>query len=152
MKRTSALVAVSILLVSLFALVLYFVSVPDLRKTETNAKLLYEHATQGGSLAEVIGASPHFARVDFGGCGSLAPSTDSGPKGSLIFSPAVGAFARYATFDEFLRLNPKLLASHDECRRISVLYMAIFPYRGVVDLEVDGKGRILFIADPRFFY
>jgi hypothetical protein len=41
--------------------------------------------------------------------------TDSGPRGSLIFSPDNGAFARYSSFADFRVLLPATAACHGAC-------------------------------------
>lgn len=143
-----------IILVALFALgglTAYFVSEPDQHRTERAARRFDAAAGVGSHIADAIRATPDFKSVTFGSCGHLDASPDSGPKGSLIFSPVVGAFARYSDFDEFLKLNPTLLG-HEACREVSVLYETIFPYRGQIDLEVDGRGIVRKKQPVVFFY
>ena len=134
------------------ALVSYFVSEPDLHKTEKLANKFAASAAIGSSIADAIRANPEFKSITFGSCGHLDASPDSGPKDSLIFSPSSGAFARYTDFDAFTARNPTLISGHEECREISVLYMTIFPYRGQVDVRVDGRGLIRAKQSPKFFY
>lgn len=133
------------------ALTVYFLSSPDSRKTETYANRFAAAAGPGAHLADAVRASPDFKSITFGGCGRLNASPDSGPEGSFIYVPTQGAFARYTSFDEFLRLNPKILAEHEECRNVSVLFEAIFPYRGQVDLLVNERGIVVKRGEPVFF-
>ncbi len=109
-----------------------------------------EASAEGKFLADAVRASPDFKSITLGRCGHVDASPDSGPKGSLIFSPVVGAFARYLSFEDFLHLNPSLF-EHESCRTISVLYEEIFPYRGQIDLEVDERGIIRKKNPPVFF-
>lgn len=134
----------------LAALVTYFLSEPDRTKTKERAEKFHQAAQPDTPLAQAIHASPDFHSVLFGPCGHLDASPDSGPKGSLIFSPAEGPFARYSNFEEFLKLNPKLIKEHESCRRITVQYMMIFPYQGAVDVDVDEEGKIIVAAPPVF--
>jgi hypothetical protein len=151
MKRAFLFSAFAISLLSMLLLALYFVSVPDLRKTAKRAWDFYKAAERGGEIADVLRASPRFTEIVFGNCGRLAESPDSGPKGSLIFSPAEGPFARYSSVEEFLRLNATLISQHEECRKVTVLYRTIFPYSGEVEVGLDKSGAILTVKDPQFF-
>jgi hypothetical protein len=141
-----------IALLLLGALVGYFLSDPDEHRTARLTRRFDEASAPGAHIADAVRASPDFKSITFGGCGHLDASPDSGPKGSLIFSPVIGAFARYTSFDEFLKDNPTLLSRHEECRTLSVLYETIFPYRGQIDLVVDGRGLVLKKAPPVFFF
>ena len=138
-------------LLALGGLVAYFLSEPDEHSTEKQAKRFAAAAVPGASLVDAIQASPDFHSAIFGNCGHLDASPDSGPKGSLIFSPPTGAYARYTSFAEFASHNPKLLSEHEECRRITVEYMTQFPFRGRVEVYVDGKGVIRNAKGPVFF-
>lgn len=147
LKILAALVA----LTALGGLTIYFLSEPDEHSTEKQAKRFADAAKPGVALDAAVKASPDFKSVTFGGCGHLDASPDSGPRGSLIFSPSTGAFVRYTSFDEFTSHNPKLLSEHAECRQVGVLYMTQFPFRGQIDLELDGRGVILKASGPLFF-
>jgi len=138
-------------LAALGGLLFYFLSEPDEYSTERQAQRFADAAKPGTSLDAAVKASPDFKSLTFGLCGHLDASPDSGPHGSLIFSPATGAYARFTSFDEFTSHNPKLLSEHGECRHVGVLYMIQFPFRGQVDLELDGRGVILKSSGPVFF-
>jgi hypothetical protein len=148
---TLKLVTGFIALAALGGFVAYFLSEPDDQSTEKRAQKFSAAAQPGSSITDAIRASPDFKKVTFGPCGHLESSPDSGPKGSLIFSPATGAFARFTSFDEFISHNPKLLSEHDQCRHVGVEYMTQFPYRGQIDLELDGRGVIKAAGKPIFF-
>ncbi|MGZ3651140.1 MAG: hypothetical protein ACXVB9_20440 [Bdellovibrionota bacterium] len=151
MKHALKILAGTLVVLALGALVSYFISDPDLHITKKRANQFAASAQVGLSLADALRGNADFKSVTFGSCGHLDASPDSGPKGSLIFSPAVGEFARYTSVDEFFSHNPKLISAHEECRTISVLYMTIFPYRGQIDLSVDERGLIRKRNDPVFF-
>ncbi len=150
MKRFLVVLIGVFSLAGLAALVTYFLSEPDRTKTQERAKKFHQAAQPGAALTKAIHASPDFHSVIFGPCGHLDASPDSGPKGSLIYSPAEGPFARYSGFEEFMRLNPKLIEEHEGCRRLTVQYMVIFPYQGTVDVDVNEKGIIVQAAPPVF--
>jgi hypothetical protein len=138
LKTLTGLIA----LAALAGLVVYFISEPDERSTEKRSERFSAAAQPGTSITDALHASPDIKKITFGPCGHLESSPDSGPTGSLIFSPPTGAFARFTSFDEFISHNPKLLSEHEECRRVRVEYMTQFPYRGQIDLELDGRGII----------
>jgi hypothetical protein len=145
------IIAVFVLLTALGGLVAYFLSEPDDHSTEKLAARFANAAKRGVALDAAVKASPEFKSVTFGACGHLDASPDSGPQGSLIFSPITGAFTRFTSFDEFTSRNPKLLSEHQECRHVGVLYMTQFPFRGQINLELDGRGVILKASGPFFF-
>jgi len=138
-------------IVAIGGLVVYFLSEPDDHSTEKQTKRFAAAAQPGASLVDAVHASPDFHSAIFGSCGHLDASPDSGPKGSLIFSPPAGAFARYTSFEEFTSHNPKLLSDHEECRKVIFEYMTQFPFRGRVEVYVDGRGVIRNSQGPVFF-
>ena len=150
MKRKLQVFGGVLLLSALAGVTAYFMGDPAKKRTENDTNRFFQAAALGAPLADAVRASPNFFSVVFGSCGRLAPSPDSGPKGSLIFSPSKGEFARYSSFDEFLKLNATLFQGHEYCRYVVVTYMSIFPYQGKVGVFVDEKGVIREKSMPVF--
>lgn|GEM_PF-4468636 len=150
MKSLFKFLAAAIAILALTALCVYFVTSPDIAKTQKEANRFHAVAVQGSHLLDALREAPDFQAIYFGGCAHIEKAGTSGEVNPFVFVPKVGERVKFRTVADALQANSTMLRDFEPCRHATVVYMKIFPYRGNVAVELDAKGNVKKAGEPAF--
>lgn len=147
-KSSSLKLPVILGILAVAGLTFFYFTSSDFAKTNKEANRFYAVASQGTHLLDAIREAPAFHGIYFGGCAHIEKALSSGEEHPFVFVPKVGERKKFRTVMDALEQNPAMLRDYPDCRNVTVVFMNTFPFRGVVAVELDGKGYVKKALEP----